>query len=94
LVLPTTTSLPPLRETTGSSWFQAIFSLSGFPSVSLPFGPSKGGLPQALQLAAVTGRDHHLLTVAEWCGEVLGGLPSPVAQVHDLKARPPEREAS
>jgi aspartyl-tRNA(Asn)/glutamyl-tRNA(Gln) amidotransferase subunit A len=79
LVLPTTTSPPPLRGTTGSSWFQAIFSLSGFPSVSLPFGPTKDGLPNALQLAAATDRDHHLLTVAEWCGQVLGGLPSPVA---------------
>jgi aspartyl-tRNA(Asn)/glutamyl-tRNA(Gln) amidotransferase subunit A len=79
LVLPTATSLPPPRETTGSSWFQAIFSLSGFPSVSLPFGPTKFGLPNALQLAAATDRDHHLLTVAEWCGQVLGGLPSPVA---------------
>jgi aspartyl-tRNA(Asn)/glutamyl-tRNA(Gln) amidotransferase subunit A len=79
LVLPTATSLPPPRETTGASWFQAIFSLSGFPSVSLPFGLSKDGLPNALQLAAATDRDDHLLTVAEWCGQVLGGLPSPVA---------------
>jgi len=79
LVLPTTTTMPPPRETTGASWFQAIFSLSGFPSVSLPFGPTTDGLPHALQLAAATGRDHLLLTVAEWCSQTLGELPGPVA---------------
>jgi Asp-tRNA(Asn)/Glu-tRNA(Gln) amidotransferase A subunit family amidase len=79
LVLATVGSLPPGRETTGDSKFQAIFTLTGFPAITLPTGLSDQGLPLAIQLSAALRHDAALLAVAEWCSQVLGPCPSPAS---------------
>lgn len=76
LVLPTTPTVPPDKESTGSSAFLSPFSLLGAPAISLPSGIS-AGLPQSVQLAGLPGDDDRLLRVARWCEEVLGRSPTP-----------------
>lgn len=76
LALPTTPTVPPERESTGSSAFLSPFSLLGAPAISLPCGLSDG-LPKSLQLAGLPGDDDRLLRVARWCEGVLGLSPTP-----------------
>ena len=51
---------------TGDPACCTLWSLLGFPALSLPVGQF-GGLPMGLQLAAPQGRDDSLLSVAAWC---------------------------
>jgi Asp-tRNA(Asn)/Glu-tRNA(Gln) amidotransferase A subunit family amidase len=84
LALPATPTVPPPRESTGSSAFLSPFSLLGSPAIAIPCGVT-GGLPQSLQLAGLPGDDDRLLAVARWCEEVLG--PSPVPPTLSSPAR-------
>ena len=78
IMLPTCSSLPPLRGAgTGDSSYQAPFSLAGVPSISLPSKPGPSGLPLAFQLAAPVWEDHLLLAVAGWCEARLEPMPAP-----------------
>ena len=49
-VVPATVGPAPDRSTTGDSIFNAVWSFTGSPVISLPFGLSPDGLPLALQL--------------------------------------------
>jgi len=51
---------------TGDPACCTLWSLVGFPALSLPIAMSDG-LPLGLQLAAAAGNDDHLLAVARWC---------------------------
>jgi amidase len=51
---------------TGDPSCCTLWSLLGFPALSLPVGRA-GRLPMGLQLAAPHGRDDRLLSVAAWC---------------------------
>ncbi len=53
-------------ETTGDPSCCTLWSLVGFPALTLPAG-MLGALPVGLQLAAPQGRDDRLLSVAAWC---------------------------
>ena len=53
-------------DTTGDPACCSLWSLMGFPALSLPAG-LVGGLPVGLQLAAPQGRDDSLLAAAAWC---------------------------
>jgi aspartyl-tRNA(Asn)/glutamyl-tRNA(Gln) amidotransferase subunit A len=68
LVMPATdTTAPPTLETTGNKDFQAPWSCSGLPVISLPSGLASDGMPVAVQLV---GRDYDeasLFRVARWC---------------------------
>jgi len=67
LVMPSTDTTAPGRETTGTPKFQAPWSAAGLPVVSIPNGLASDGMPAAIQLV---GRDHKefdLLEVAAWC---------------------------
>jgi len=77
LVLPTVSGPAPGLETTGDRSFQAVWSLTGMPSISLPSGLSPDGLPLGLQLVGQRACDRRLLHVAAWCEQVLPVLPTP-----------------
>jgi Asp-tRNA(Asn)/Glu-tRNA(Gln) amidotransferase A subunit family amidase len=57
---------PKGLATTGDPSCCTLWSLLGFPALSLPAG-MEGRLPMGLQLAAPRERDDHLLSVAAWC---------------------------
>ena len=57
---------PKGLATTGDPACCTLWSLLGFPALSLPVGMA-GRLPMGLQLAAPQARDDRLLSVAAWC---------------------------
>ncbi len=77
LLMPTVYNVAPDPSTTGSSTFQAPWSLFGQPAISLPSGLSHEGLPLAIQLVAPHFREETLLSAAAWCEAVLDPMPSP-----------------
>jgi amidase len=70
---------------TGDPSCCTLWSLTGFPALSLPIGLSATGLPLGMQLATPSGTDDRLLAVAAWCEARLpfrgllgaAGIPSP-----------------
>nr|PZN05979.1 MAG: amidase [Pseudomonadota bacterium] len=58
---------PAGLHATGDPSFATLWSLLGFPALSLPSGRSAAGLPFGLQIAASAGEDALLLRVAKWC---------------------------
>ena len=56
---------------TGNPAMQEPWSIMGIPTISLPTGLNKGGLPLAVQLVGHPKAEAHLLTVARWCERVL-----------------------
>ncbi len=56
---------------TGNPAMQAPWSIIGVPSISLPTGLNKDGLPLAIQLAGPPKAEDHLLAVARWCEKAL-----------------------
>jgi Asp-tRNA(Asn)/Glu-tRNA(Gln) amidotransferase A subunit family amidase len=62
---------PASLDTTGDPSWCTLWSLTGFPAISLPAGKSAAGLPYGLQLAAPTGAEDGLLSAALWCERVL-----------------------
>jgi len=70
-VLPTASNLAPGPETTGDPTFQALWSLIGWPSISVPSGISSDGLPFAVQLVARRLDEVTLLRSARRVEEVL-----------------------
>jgi Asp-tRNA(Asn)/Glu-tRNA(Gln) amidotransferase A subunit family amidase len=63
---------PPGLQSTGSSVMQRPWSTSGFPSVGIPTGLSKNGLPLAIQLGSAALTEARLLGIARWCEDALG----------------------
>lgn len=68
------TPTPPLRglASTGDSLFQVPWSYSGLPTIAIPVGKCKAGLPLDVQLIAARWHEAHLLRVARWCETVIG----------------------
>ena len=67
-------------QSTGSSVLQRPWSTAGLPSIGIPTGLSKNGLPLGLQLGAASMTEAKLLGVARWCEEALNvHLRPPVA---------------
>ncbi|MFB3817919.1 MAG: amidase [Candidatus Methylomirabilales bacterium] len=73
---------PPGLASTGSSYFNRPWTVSGFPAMSLPTGLDAQGLPFAMQIAAQPYAEERLLEAAAWCEAVLafdarpGGPPA------------------
>ena len=64
-------------ETTGSPALQAVVTMFGLPSISLPAGLSPDGLPVGFQLVATTALGNaRLLRIARWLEDLLDPLPS------------------
>ena len=56
---------------TGSPVMQAPWTIMGVPTINLPTGLSKDGLPLSIQLVGSPLAEDHLLAVARWCERVL-----------------------
>ena len=74
----TATAAPAGLTTTGDPSFQAPWTTSGLPAISIPSGLSKLGLPLGLQLVAAPFAEDKLLQVAKWCEDII-----------DLQLEPP-----
>jgi aspartyl-tRNA(Asn)/glutamyl-tRNA(Gln) amidotransferase subunit A len=57
---------------TGNSAFNAPWSLSGLPSITVPSGLAENGLPLGLQLIGHPFKEKELLNLGSWCEAVLG----------------------
>ncbi len=62
---------PPGLTSTGNSVMQRPWSTTGLPSIGIPTGLSKNGLPLAVQLGSASMTEAKLLGVARWCGDAL-----------------------
>jgi len=72
LLVPTASSAAPRDvTTTGDPSFQAPWTSCGFPSISLPSGLTKAGMPLGIQLVAGPFEEEKLLAAAGWCEQVL-----------------------
>jgi Asp-tRNA(Asn)/Glu-tRNA(Gln) amidotransferase A subunit family amidase len=74
---PAPYSAPLGLHATGDPGFCTLWSLVGFPAITVPSGFSAERLPFGLQLAAPAGHDDRLLAVAGWCEGVIGFEGSP-----------------
>ncbi len=63
---------PEGLEWTGSPAFNAPWSLTGLPSITVPMGLAPNKLPLGLQLIGTPYNEWNLLEVAGWCEEKLG----------------------
>ncbi|MBI4233562.1 MAG: amidase [Chloroflexi bacterium] len=79
--LTPSTPAPAPRDlsNTGDASFQGPWTFSGLPSISIPSGLARSGVPMGLQLVAAPFAEERLLAVARWCERVL-----------DVRLRPPE----
>ena len=75
--LPAPGAAPERLDVTGDPSFCTLWTLLGFPALTLPTGLSDGGLPYGMQLAGPPGGDDRLLRVAGWCEAVIGFKDSP-----------------
>jgi Asp-tRNA(Asn)/Glu-tRNA(Gln) amidotransferase A subunit family amidase len=71
LLTPATTGPAPDATSTGNPAMNAPWSYTGLPTVSLPVGLSKHGLPLAIQLAGKLHEDADLLQIASVCERML-----------------------
>lgn len=58
-------------QSTGSSVLQRPWSTTGLPSIGIPTGLSKNGLPLGVQLGSASMTEAKLLGIARWCEEAL-----------------------
>jgi Asp-tRNA(Asn)/Glu-tRNA(Gln) amidotransferase A subunit family amidase len=75
--LPAPGAAPERLDVTGDPSFCTLWTLVGFPALTLPTGLSDGGLPYGMQLAGPAGGDDRLLRIASWCEAVIGFNGSP-----------------
>lgn len=72
LLTPSTTSPAPRDlSTTGDPVFQSPWTTCGFPTITLPSGLSRSGLPLGVQLAAAPFAEERLFAAAHWCEQAL-----------------------
>lgn len=71
LLAPSTTGPAPDLSTTGNPAFQAPWSYTGLPTVSLPSGRFADGLPLCFQLVGRHWAEAETLAAAEWCEKTL-----------------------
>ena len=64
---PATGAAPEGLDATGDPACCTLWSLLGFPAITIPIGRAQNGLPLGMQIAAPAGADDRLLGVAAWC---------------------------
>jgi aspartyl-tRNA(Asn)/glutamyl-tRNA(Gln) amidotransferase subunit A len=78
-ILPTAPSTAPKGlASTGSPVFCVPWSISGFPSITLPSGLDEQGLPLAVLIGSKPMDEEKLFTVAARCERLLSFVSSPV----------------
>jgi Asp-tRNA(Asn)/Glu-tRNA(Gln) amidotransferase A subunit family amidase len=75
--LPAPGAAPARLDVTGDPSFCTLWTLVGFPALTLPTGLSEAGLPYGMQLAGRARDDDRLLRVARWCEATIGFIRSP-----------------
>jgi Asp-tRNA(Asn)/Glu-tRNA(Gln) amidotransferase A subunit family amidase len=75
LAPPAPSAAPVGLDSTGDPSCCTLWSLLGFPALTLPVARNPAGLPIGLQLAAPAGADDRLLAVARWCEQQLPFAP-------------------
>jgi amidase len=76
LLVPSAPGPAPLGlAATGDPLFSRMWNLLQVPTVALPFGKTKDGLPLGIQLIARRGDDAHLLDIAGWVERVFALHP-------------------
>ena len=75
----TPTPAPEGLESTGDPAFNAPWSFCGFPTITIPSGLTKNGLPLGIQLVGHPFDEQHLLQTAHRCEKVL----TPKSEPHD-----------
>ena len=79
VICPSTTdSAPEGLEWTGSPAFNSPWSLTGFPSITVPSGLTEDGLPLGLQIIGTPYTEWELLRTAAWCEAELGFGSRPI----------------
>ncbi len=74
-----TTALNGLAST-GDAAFNVPWSIAGYPTVTLPSGLTKNGLPFGVQLIAKPYKEDELLSYSSWCERVLDFKEEPPLQ--------------
>jgi aspartyl-tRNA(Asn)/glutamyl-tRNA(Gln) amidotransferase subunit A len=74
LLAPATTGPAPSAATTGNPLFNAPWSYTGLPSVSLPAGQAADGMPIAIQLIGGRWGEAELLRAGNWCETILQSM--------------------
>ena len=67
VISPPATGAAPGLDTTGDPACCTLWSLLGFPAISIPIGLDGHGLPLGMQIAAPAGADNRVLEAAAWC---------------------------
>jgi len=73
-----TDSAPEGLEWTGSPAFNSPWSLTGFPSITVPSSLTENGLPLGLQIIGIPYSEWELLEIAAWCEDKLGFGTRPI----------------
>ena len=82
VVCPSTVDTAPEGlEWTGSPAFNAPWSLTGLPSITVPMGLAPNRLPMGLQIVGTPYSEWKLLEVADWCMDKLGFDTRPIDPV-------------
>lgn len=79
LISPATVGPAPDPTTTGKPEMNSPWSLTGFPTISIPVTVTETGLPLALQITGHPDKFDDLLLAAQWCEDVL--RPDYLAQI-------------
>lgn len=78
VMTPAAPSSAPLGlESTGDPVFQQPWTSSGLPSITVPSGLDKAGLPLAVQFGGLPFEEGRLFAAARWCESALGIELSP-----------------
>jgi aspartyl-tRNA(Asn)/glutamyl-tRNA(Gln) amidotransferase subunit A len=77
VAIPSTVGPAPDATTTGDPRFNSVWSHAGVPTVSIPCGLTKAGMPLSLQLLGRAWSEMELLRTAVWCEERLEFNPTP-----------------
>lgn len=68
---------PASMDSTGNAAFNAPWTFSGVPAITLNAGRDRQGLPLGIQLVGRPGEETALLEVARWCEELFGPAEAP-----------------